>query len=233
MRAGLMPRAVGLLHETGVETPEDLVAPEYDRLLSRRRGGVPAQGSRVRAFRDHAPTDTRRTPMLAPAPGTRQQRQGRNRAIEALRSKESERDVAAWREGSSGWRTAIVTGHKLAPMALHLFAGVRVRDFRAARPWYEQLLGEPTFFPHATEAVWTLAEDRSVYLVEHAHGAGKSVATIFLDDLDSQVAAIAARGLEPDEQEALSNGVRKAIYRDSDGNELVFAGAPLDTGLQT
>ncbi|HTA11784.1 MAG TPA: VOC family protein [Solirubrobacteraceae bacterium] len=117
-------------------------------------------------------------------------------------------------------------------MSLHLFAGVRVRDFQAARPWYEQLLGEPSFFPHATEAVWTLAEDRSVYVVEHADGAGKSVATIFLDDLDGQVAAIAARGLEPDERETLSNGVRKAIYRDSDGNELVFGGAPLDTGLQ-
>jgi hypothetical protein len=113
-------------------------------------------------------------------------------------------------------------------MALHLFAGVRVRDFQAALPWYGQLLGEPTFFPHATEAVWTLAEDRSVYLVEHAGGAGRSVATIFLDDLDGQVAAIASRGLEPDEQETLSNGVRKAIYRDSDGNELVFGGAPLD-----
>jgi hypothetical protein len=129
-----------------------------------------------------------------------------------------------------GWT---VTGTKLAAMSLHLFAGVRVRDFQAARPWYEQLLGEPSFFPHATEAVWTLAEDRSVYVVEHADGAGESVATIFLDDLDGQVAAIAARGLKPDERETLSNGVRKAIYRDSDGNELVFGGAPLDTGLQT
>ena len=55
-------------------------------------------------------------------------------------------------------------------MPLHLFAGVRVCDFRAARPWYEQLLGEPTFFPHATEAVWTLAEHRSVYLVEDPDG---------------------------------------------------------------
>jgi hypothetical protein len=115
-------------------------------------------------------------------------------------------------------------------MSLHLFAGMRVRDFQAARPWYGQLLGEPSFFPHATEAVWTLAEDRSVYVVEHAEGAGKSVATIFLDDLDDQVATIAARGLEPDERETLSNGVRKAIYRDSDGNELVFGGAPLNTG---
>lgn len=110
-------------------------------------------------------------------------------------------------------------------MSLHLFAGLRVRNFHAARPWYEQLLGEPTFFPHATEAVWTLAENRSVYIVEHADGAGNSVATIFLDDLDAHIATIAARGLEPDEIETYPNGVRKVIYRDPDGNELGFGGA--------
>ena len=114
-------------------------------------------------------------------------------------------------------------------MSLHLFAGLRVRDFQAARPWYEQLLGEPSFFPHATEAVWTLAEDRSVYIVEHADGAGNSVVTMFLEDLDAQVAAIAARGLEPDERETYPNGVRKMLYRDPDGNELGFGGAPLDS----
>jgi catechol 2,3-dioxygenase-like lactoylglutathione lyase family enzyme len=115
-------------------------------------------------------------------------------------------------------------------MSLHLFAGLRVRDFRAARQWYERLLGEPTFFPHATEAVWTLAEDRSVYVVEHADGAGNSAVTIFVDDLDAQVAAISARGLEPDECETYSNGVHKALYRDPDGNELGFGGASVDTG---
>ena len=115
-------------------------------------------------------------------------------------------------------------------MSLHLFAGLRVRDFQAARPWYERLLGEPTFFPHATEAVWTLAEDRSVYVVEHAAGAGSCVVTIFLDDLDPHLAAVAARGLEPDAFETYSGGVRKAVYRDPDGNELGFGGAPLATG---
>jgi catechol 2,3-dioxygenase-like lactoylglutathione lyase family enzyme len=115
-------------------------------------------------------------------------------------------------------------------MSLHLFAGLRVRDFQAARPWYERLLGEPTFFPHASEAVWTLAEDRSVYIVERANGAGNSVVTIFLDDLDARLAAIAAAGLEPDERETYSNGVRKVLYRDPDGNELGFGGAPLDDG---
>lgn len=115
-------------------------------------------------------------------------------------------------------------------MSLHLFAGLRVRDFQAARPWYERLLGEPTFFPHAAEAVWTLAEDRSVYVVEHADGAGSSVVTIFLDDLDAQVAAIAARGLEPDRLETYSGGVRKVLYCDPDGNEVGFGGAPHAAG---
>ncbi len=115
-------------------------------------------------------------------------------------------------------------------MSLHLFAGLRVRDFQAARPWYERLLGEPTFFPHPTEAVWTLAEERSIYAVERADGAGNCVVTIFLDDLDAHTAAVAARGLEPDARETYANGVRKVLYRDPDGNELGFGGAPLDTG---
>jgi catechol 2,3-dioxygenase-like lactoylglutathione lyase family enzyme len=109
-------------------------------------------------------------------------------------------------------------------VSLHLFAGLRVRDFDAARPWYERLLGEPSFLPHDTEAVWTLADERSVYVVEHAGGAGESVVTIFVDDLDERVAAIAARGLEPHETETYANGVRKVVYRDPDGNEIGFGG---------
>jgi catechol 2,3-dioxygenase-like lactoylglutathione lyase family enzyme len=115
----------------------------------------------------------------------------------------------------------------VAAKSSHVFAGLRVRDFQAARPWYERLLGEPSSFPRDGEAVWTLAGDGSVYVVEHADGAGNSVATIFVDDLDARVAAIAARGLEPDERETYSNGVRKAVYRDPDGNEVGFGGAPL------
>ena len=111
-------------------------------------------------------------------------------------------------------------------MPLHLFAGLRVRDFQAARPWYEQLFGEPSFFPHDTEAVWTVADERSVYIVEHPEGAGHSVLTIFTEELDAQVAAIAARGLEPDERETYDNGVRKVLYHDPDGNEVGFGGPP-------
>jgi catechol 2,3-dioxygenase-like lactoylglutathione lyase family enzyme len=109
----------------------------------------------------------------------------------------------------------------------HLFAGVRVRDYRAARPWYERLFGAPSFLPHDTEAVWTVAENRSVYIVEHPE-AGHAVLLLFLDDLDGWVAEVAGRGLEPTERVTYDNGVRKAIYRDPDGNRVEFGGAPVE-----
>jgi catechol 2,3-dioxygenase-like lactoylglutathione lyase family enzyme len=115
---------------------------------------------------------------------------------------------------------------RLATMSLHLFAGLRVRDFQAARAWYERLFWKPSFFPHDTEAVWTLADGRSVYIVEHPDGAGRSVVTLFVEDLDERLAAIAQRGMEPEEREAYSNGVRKATFRDPDGNEIAFGGPP-------
>ena len=96
-------------------------------------------------------------------------------------------------------------------MSLHLFAGLRVREFAAARAWYERLLGEPTFFPHDTEAVWTVADERSVYIVEDAACAGNGVVTLFVDDLDARLAEIGARGLEPDAIERYENGVREAV----------------------
>lgn len=111
-------------------------------------------------------------------------------------------------------------------MTLALFAGIRVRDLAAARPWYERLLGEPAFFPNAREIVWTLAEERSLYIEEDPGRAGGALVTVFVDDLDGHLAAIGARGLEPAERETYSNGVRKAIFRDDDGNEVGFAGPP-------
>jgi catechol 2,3-dioxygenase-like lactoylglutathione lyase family enzyme len=112
-------------------------------------------------------------------------------------------------------------------MALDLFAGARVSDYAAARPWYERLLGsEPSFLAHATEAVWELAEHRWLFVVEDAENPGGALQTILVDDLDAQVAEIGSRGIEPDERVTYSNGVRKVIYRDGDGNEIGFGGQP-------
>jgi catechol 2,3-dioxygenase-like lactoylglutathione lyase family enzyme len=111
-------------------------------------------------------------------------------------------------------------------MTVALFAGLRVRELTAARAWYERLLGEPSFFPHDKEVVWTLADERSVYILEDADRAGDGLVTLWVDDLDAAVAQIGARGLEPAERETYRNGVRKATYRDADGNEIGFGGAP-------
>ena len=112
---------------------------------------------------------------------------------------------------------------------MDLFAGICVSDFEAARPWYEALLGaEPSFLPHDTEAVWEQIDHGYVYLVEDAERAGNAVLTLFLEDLDSEVAAIAGRGIEPAERETYSNGVRKITYRDADGNEVGFGGGPAE-----
>lgn len=39
-----------------------------------------------------------------------------------------------------------------------------------------------------------------------------------------------ARGIEPEERETYENGVRKVTYRDPDGNEIGYGGAPVDAG---
>ena len=111
-------------------------------------------------------------------------------------------------------------------MPLNLFAGIAVTDYETARRWYERLLGaEPSFLPHATEAVWELAEHRFVYILEDPERAGRALQTIFVDDLDTLVADIAARGIEPEERVTYPGKARKAIYRDVDGNEIGFGGA--------
>jgi catechol 2,3-dioxygenase-like lactoylglutathione lyase family enzyme len=103
-----------------------------------------------------------------------------------------------------------------------------VTDYQRSLAWYERLLGsEPSFLAHATEAVWELAEHRFVFIEERPEDAGHALHTIFVDDLDARVDEIAARGLEPARRETYSNGVRKATYRDPDGNEIGFGGAPL------
>jgi hypothetical protein len=109
-----------------------------------------------------------------------------------------------------------------------LFAGIPVRDYAAALLWYEKLLGgAPAFIPHDTEAVWELAEHRFLYVVKDPERAGHAIHTIFVDDFDTRIAEIAARGLEPAKRETYGNGVRKTTYRDADGNEIGFGGAPL------
>src|ERR1700754_2616126 len=110
-------------------------------------------------------------------------------------------------------------------MTVDLFAGIAVSDYAAALTWYEKLLGTaPAFFPNDVEAVWEIAEHRYVYIEHKPDRAGHAMHTLFVDDFDERVAAIAARGLSPALEETYENGVRKTTYADPDGNEIGFGG---------
>jgi hypothetical protein len=62
-------------------------------------------------------------------------------------------------------------------MTLDLFAGIPVADYAVALQWYERLLGSvPTFVVSDTEAVWELAEHRSVFIELRPEHAGHAIA---------------------------------------------------------
>jgi hypothetical protein len=86
---------------------------------------------------------------------------------------------------------------------------------------------EPAFFPNATEAVWESLPGTGTSISRSCPGrAGNALHTVFVDDLDERVESIGAGGIEPASQETYRNGVRKVIYRDPDGKEISFGGAP-------
>ena len=114
-------------------------------------------------------------------------------------------------------------------MDVDVFVGVAVSDLPRAVSWFDRLLGDvESFEPDGTERVWTLGEHGHVYaelLPEHA---GHAMVTLFVSDFDAFTAAAAERGIEPELRETYDNGVRKAIYRDPDGNEVGVGGQPAD-----
>ena len=75
--------------------------------------------------------------------------------------------------------------------------------------------------------MWELGEHRHVFIEKQPEHAGHARHLVFVDDLDAFVAGIAARGLTPAKLETYANGVRKVAYRDPDGNQFEFGGAPL------
>ncbi|AXB47922.1 VOC family protein [Amycolatopsis albispora] len=113
-------------------------------------------------------------------------------------------------------------------MGPYLYAGISVADLPAALAWYERLFGSPpSLFPNDVEAVWEIADGRSVYVELRPEHAGHALITLFVDDLDTVVDGITERGIEPALRETYDNGVRKITYRDPEGNEIGYGGGPV------
>lgn len=106
----------------------------------------------------------------------------------------------------------------------YVFAGIATAHYAAALPWYERLFGRPPdLLPQDEEAAWQLADTGWIYLVGDADRTGRALLTLLVDDLDEQVAALAERGLAPNEVETLSDAGRKAAFVDPEGNKITFA----------
>lgn len=104
----------------------------------------------------------------------------------------------------------------------HVFAGLAVSDYEAARSWYERLFGRPPdVLPKADEAVWQLSGSALVYIVADRRRAGSGLLTIAVDRLDEHMAELAEREI-PTRTETLANGVRKVVVSDPDGNTISF-----------
>lgn len=113
--------------------------------------------------------------------------------------------------------------------AVDLFAGLLVRDLSRSTQWYTRLLGTgPSFRPDDTEAVWSLGEHRFVYLKTGQGTPGSSLVSILVPDLDAFLEAAGGRGVRHDDLEDYGGGVRKAVFRDPDGNEFGVGVVPPD-----
>jgi hypothetical protein len=109
----------------------------------------------------------------------------------------------------------------------HLFAGVAVSDFAAARPWYEALFGRPPdMLPTEGEAVWRVTTVGSVYVTQDPERAGNALVTIAVSDLDEHATGLAGRGLPVDEPAADSSAPRQVTVTDDDGNCIKFFADP-------
>jgi catechol 2,3-dioxygenase-like lactoylglutathione lyase family enzyme len=101
--------------------------------------------------------------------------------------------------------------------ANHVFSGIPVGDYAAARPWYDRFFGRPPdLLPNDNEAAWQLTDSAWVYIVGDVERAGTGIVTILVEDLDAWA----------DEIDDAIPGMRTALRVDPDGNQIQL-GQPL------
>ena len=105
-----------------------------------------------------------------------------------------------------------------------LFAGVAVTDLHGARLWYERLFDRPAdVVPDDNEVMWRAAGDAGwLYVVVDRERAARSLVALSVADLDSELAALRGRGIEPETVEQVGDAGRKATLCDPDGNTIAL-----------
>ena len=102
-----------------------------------------------------------------------------------------------------------------------------VADFDAAHAWYERLFGRPADnLPMPGLLVEWRVTDTGWLQVTHDPGrAGTGLVNFAVDDLDTHVAELRERGLNPGDVVQANKGVQLAALTDPDGNTLTLIGS--------
>ena len=107
-----------------------------------------------------------------------------------------------------------------------LFAGVPVTDLDVSVDWYTRLFGRPPDRRVGHEMLWEIDEHTWLFIEPNAPQAGAGRITLAVSGLDAILERVAAEGIEHEEIETYSNGVRHVKIPDPDGNAIAFAEPP-------
>lgn len=107
----------------------------------------------------------------------------------------------------------------------HVLAVVPVSDLQVSSRWYEALFGRPADNnPMPTLVEWQVLPGAWVQVFADAARAGSGLLNIAVDDLQTHMAELRERDLEPGDITGASRGVHLSEITDPDGNTISLIG---------
>ena len=107
----------------------------------------------------------------------------------------------------------------------HVLAVVPVSDIDKSNAWYEALFGRPaTNNPMPVLVEWQVTELGWVQVSIDAARSGTGLLNFAVDDLETHIAELEARGLTAGEIVEANKGVRLSAIEDPDGNVITLIG---------
>ena len=107
----------------------------------------------------------------------------------------------------------------------HVLAVVPVSDIDRSRDWYSSLFGRSADNnPMPTLVEWQVLPGAWVQVFSDPQRAGSGLLNFAVDDVESHLAQVRERGIEPGEIVDANKGVRISTVNDPDGNTIRFIG---------
>jgi glyoxylase I family protein len=107
----------------------------------------------------------------------------------------------------------------------HVLAVVPVSDIDRSRDWYSSLFGRPADNnPMPTLVEWQVLPGAWVQVFSDPQRAGSGLLNFSVGDLESHLAQVRERGLDPEDIVEANKGVRLSTITDPDGNTIRFIG---------